>query len=65
MDLKLTLVEIVHLRWTAEGRSFEEIAVVEYCPVEVVAANLSSASKKLSATTLQDALENAKFRSLI
>lgn len=63
--MKISVCEAICLRWAVEGKGSRDIAVLEAVPVEMVASLFSSALTKLGASTLVEAIENAKMREVI
>lgn len=63
--MKLSVSEVISLRWASECKSPQYIAILEGWPDEAAAAHVASALSKLCVPTLREAIENAKIRGLI
>jgi DNA-binding CsgD family transcriptional regulator len=63
--IKLTLLETLYLRWTAQGKSLSEIAAIEGGDPADIQSHLDSATLTLGARSIPDATEKAKFLNMI
>lgn len=63
--MRISVCEVTCFRWAAERKSLRDIAVLEGLSDEEVTFLVSNALAKLGASTLAEAIENAKLRRVI
>lgn len=63
--MKLSASELTCLRWVAEGRAIEDIALFEDRTPEIILMVVASALEKLNTKSLHEAIEKAQALGVI